>query len=35
MYLALEATVAALTVFIPAFIGMRSRTNSNWRTLQA
>ena len=35
MYLALEAAVATLTVLLPLFIGMRDRTNANWRTLQA
>ena len=33
MYLALNATVLALTVFVPSFIGMRARTNADWRTL--
>ncbi len=35
MYLALEATVLAATVFLPLFIGMRDRTNSNWRSIGA
>lgn len=35
MYLALEATVFALTVFLPLFISMRDRTNANWRSVQA
>lgn len=35
MYLAIEATVAALTVFLPLFIGLRSCTNSDWRAMQA
>ena len=35
MYLALEATIFALTVFLPLFIGMRDRSNANWRTVQA
>jgi hypothetical protein len=33
MYELLIATFAALTVFIPAFIGIRARTNADWRTL--
>ena len=35
MYLALETTVAVLAVFLPVFIGLRSRTNSDWRAMQA
>lgn len=35
MYLALEATVFALTVFVPLFIALRDRTNANWRSVQA
>ena len=35
MYFAIEATVFALTVFVPLFIGLRDRTNANWRSLQA
>jgi hypothetical protein len=31
MYYAITTTFAALTVFVPTFIGMRDRTNSNWR----
>jgi hypothetical protein len=31
MYDAIVTTFAALTVFVPAFIGMRSRTNADWR----
>jgi hypothetical protein len=31
MYYALTTTFAALTVFVPTFIGMRDRTNSDWR----
>jgi hypothetical protein len=31
MYDLLIATFAALTVFVPAFIGIRARTNANWR----
>lgn len=33
MYDALLATAAALTIFVPAFIGIRARTNANWRTV--
>jgi hypothetical protein len=33
MYLALSASVLALTVFGPSVIGLRDRTNANWRTL--
>jgi hypothetical protein len=33
MYYALITTFAALTVFVPTFIGMRARTNSNWRRM--
>jgi hypothetical protein len=33
MYDILIATVAALTVFVPSFIGIRARTNANWRTI--
>lgn len=32
MYLALTASVLALTVFVPSFIGLRDRTNANWRS---
>ena len=35
MYLALEAAVLALTVFVPLFIGVRDRSNSDWRSAQA
>lgn len=35
MYLALEATVLAATVFLPLFIGLRDRTNANWRSIAA
>jgi hypothetical protein len=31
MYDLLIATFAALTVFVPAFIGIRARTNADWR----
>ena len=33
MYIALIAAVFASTVFVPSFIGIRARTNSNWRSL--
>jgi hypothetical protein len=33
MYHLLIATFATLTVFVPTFIGIRARTNANWRTL--
>jgi hypothetical protein len=33
MYGLLIVTFAALTVFVPSFIGIRARTNANWRTL--
>jgi hypothetical protein len=33
MYDLLIATFAALTVFVPSFIGIRARTNANWRTI--
>ena len=29
----LIATFAALTVFVPVFIGIRARTNANWRSM--
>ena len=32
MYYAITTTFAALTVFTPAFIAMRDRTNANWRS---
>jgi hypothetical protein len=32
MYLAIVATVFASTVFIPSFIGIRARTNADWRS---
>jgi hypothetical protein len=32
MYDAAITTVFALTVFVPAFIGIRARTNANWRS---
>jgi hypothetical protein len=31
MYDLLIATFAVLTVFIPAFIGIRARTNADWK----
>ncbi len=31
MYFAITASVLGLTVFVPSFIGMRSRTNADWR----
>jgi hypothetical protein len=31
MYELLIATFATLTVFVPTFIGIRARTNSDWR----
>ena len=33
MYYAIVTTFAALTVFVPTFIGIYSRTNDNWRSL--
>jgi hypothetical protein len=33
MYNALIALVAASTIFTPTFIGIRARTNANWRSL--
>jgi len=33
MYTAIIAFVFAATVFTPTFIGIRARTNANWRTL--
>jgi hypothetical protein len=33
MYLALITVVFASTVFVPSFIGIRARTNANWRSL--
>jgi hypothetical protein len=32
MYTALIAVVFASTVFVPSFIGIRDRTNSDWRS---
>lgn len=34
MYYAIVSTFFALTVFTPTFIGMRARTNANWRSLR-
>jgi hypothetical protein len=31
MYDVLIATVAALTVFVPSFIGIRASTNGEWK----
>lgn len=33
MYTAVIALVAASTIFIPSFIGIRASTNANWRTV--
>jgi hypothetical protein len=33
MYVALIAVVFASTIFVPSFIGIRARTNGNWRSL--
>ncbi len=33
MYVALIGIVFASTIFVPSFIGIRARTNSNWRSL--
>ena len=33
IYDALIATFAVLTVFVPTFIGIRARTNANWRAI--
>lgn len=32
MYHLLIGTFASLTVFVPTFIGMRDRTNSDWHS---
>jgi hypothetical protein len=32
MYEAMITTFFALTIFVPSFIGIRARTNANWRT---
>ena len=34
MYDAIVNTFAGLTIFTPIFIGMRSRTNANWRSFK-
>jgi hypothetical protein len=31
MYDAIAVTFAALTVFVPTLIGLRARTNADWR----
>jgi hypothetical protein len=33
MYTALVLLVSASTVFVPTFIGIRARTNADWRSL--
>jgi hypothetical protein len=33
MYTFAIAFFSAATIFVPSFIGIRSRTNSNWRSL--
>jgi hypothetical protein len=33
MYFAATSAILALTVFVPSFIGLRARTNADWRTL--
>lgn len=33
MYIAILATVFASTIFVPSFIGIRARTNGDWRSL--
>jgi hypothetical protein len=33
MYFAITATVLALTVFVPSFIGLRASSNANWHSL--
>jgi hypothetical protein len=32
MYLAIITLVFAAGIFVPTFIGIRSRTNDNWRS---
>jgi hypothetical protein len=32
MYELMIGTFFALTVFVPSFIGIRARTNADWRT---
>jgi hypothetical protein len=34
MYTALVCTFAALSIFVPTFIGLRASTNANWRTIR-
>lgn len=31
MYYALVSTFAGLTIFVPTIIGLRDRTNADWR----
>jgi hypothetical protein len=33
MYTALVVLVSASTIFVPTFIGIRARTNADWRSL--
>lgn len=33
MYYALEAATFAAMIFVPSFIGIRARTNADWRKL--
>jgi hypothetical protein len=33
MYFAIITTVFASTIFFPSFIGIRARTNADWRKL--
>jgi hypothetical protein len=33
MYEFLVATFAVATVFVPTFIGIRARTNADWRSM--
>ena len=33
MYYAILTTMFGLTIFVPTFIGMRARTNRNWRRM--
>jgi hypothetical protein len=35
MYTAIITIVFASTVFFPSFIGIRARTNADWRSRQA
>ena len=32
MYYAITTTFAALMIFVPTFIGLRDRTNADWRS---